>query len=74
MILKSDYSTIVIVGIWNKGIFNLEWVSKFLLPKEKKLNVEIEPLPLGYFPKDLNDLECHFNRIFHHRFLLGKRF
>ncbi len=40
MILKSDYSTIVIVGIWNKGIFNLEWVSKFLLPKEKKLNVE----------------------------------
>ncbi|MCH8874418.1 hypothetical protein IH824_16910, partial [candidate division KSB1 bacterium] len=33
----------VIVGAWNKGIFNPKWVSKYLLPNEK-LEVEV---PLG---------------------------
>lgn len=40
MILKTDYNVLVLVGLWNKGIFNPDWVSKFLLPKEKKLNIE----------------------------------
>ena len=41
MILKADHNALVLVGIWNKGIFNQEWISRFLLPKEKKLKVEI---------------------------------
>ena len=41
MILKTDYNALVLVGIWNKGIFNHEWISRFLLPKEKNLKVEI---------------------------------
>lgn len=40
MILKTDFNALVLVGIWNKGIFNHEWISRFLLPNEKKLNVE----------------------------------
>ena len=40
MILKTDYDALVLVGLWNKSIFNPDWVSKFLLPKEKELNIE----------------------------------
>lgn len=40
MILKSDYNALVFLGSWNKAIFNSQWVSRFLFPKEKKLNVE----------------------------------
>ena len=54
MILKSDFSALVIVGIWNKGIFNAEWISKFLLPKEKKLNIEF-PLNIDGSPRISSD-------------------
>ncbi len=40
MILKSDYNALVFLGLWNKAIFNSQWVSRFLFPKEKKLSVE----------------------------------
>jgi hypothetical protein len=40
MILKSDYNALVFLGSWNKAIFNSQWVSRFLFPKEKKLSVE----------------------------------
>jgi len=46
MILINDYNALALVGTWNKGIFNHEWISRFLLPKEKKLKVEI-PLNLN---------------------------
>jgi hypothetical protein len=35
MILKNDLSTVVVLGGWNKYIFNPEWVNKFLLPGEE---------------------------------------
>lgn len=41
MILKSDYNALVLVGMWNKAIFNPKWIAKFLLSKEKKLHVEL---------------------------------
>lgn len=40
MILKTDYSALVVVGLWNKGIFNPDWVKRFLLPDGEKLHVE----------------------------------
>ena len=40
MILKTDYNALVVVGFWNKGIFNHDWVKRFLLPNEEKLHVE----------------------------------
>ena len=40
MNLVNDFNTLVIVGRWNKAIFNPEWISKFLLMDEK-LEVEI---------------------------------
>lgn len=40
MILKTDYSALVLAGSWNKAIFNSDWISRFLLPKEKKLKIE----------------------------------
>ncbi len=40
MIIKTDYNVIVIVGLWNAAIFNPNWVSRYLLPGEKSLNVE----------------------------------
>lgn len=40
MILKTDYNLLVLIGLWNKNIFNPEWISRFLLPKEKKLTRE----------------------------------
>jgi len=54
MILKTDYNALVLVGIWNKGIFNPDWVSKFLLPKEKKLSVEL-PLNIDGSPRVSSD-------------------
>lgn len=50
MILKTDYNALVLVGIWNKGIFNHDWVSRFLLPKEEKLDVEF-PLNIDASPR-----------------------
>ena len=41
MILKNDFNTLILVGMWNKAIFNPKWISKYLLPKEKKLQVEL---------------------------------
>ncbi|MBC8205408.1 MAG: hypothetical protein H8E87_07850 [FCB group bacterium] len=38
--LQTDYSAIIIVGAWNKNIFNPDWISKFLLPNTD-LKVEI---------------------------------
>ena len=54
MILKTDYNALVLVGIWNKGIFNPDWVSRFLLPKEKKLSVEL-PLNVDGSPRVSSD-------------------
>lgn len=42
---QSPYNALVIVGLWNHAIFNLDWVSKYLLPNTN-LNVEI---PLNTF-------------------------
>lgn len=39
MKLSNEFSPIVIVGIWNKGIFNPDWVGKYLLPNQ---NLTIE--------------------------------
>lgn len=49
MKIKNENSTIVIVGAWNKNIFNPEWVSKYLFPDqdirvEIPINVEGSPL------------------------------
>ena len=40
MELLNNFNAIVIVGLWNKYIFNQEWVAKNLFPK-KELKVEI---------------------------------
>lgn len=37
MILQNDTGTIVIVGGWNKMIFNKEWVGKYLFPNDDLL-------------------------------------
>ncbi len=39
MKLKTDYSPLVMVGAWNKHIFNPDWVGKYLLPG-KELEME----------------------------------
>lgn len=44
MKLKNDFSALVLIGGWNKNIFNHQWVSKFLLVDEK-LKVEF---PLNF--------------------------
>jgi hypothetical protein len=40
MILKSDYSALVIIGNWNNSILNPQWIAKYVLP-DTELNVEI---------------------------------
>lgn len=40
MNFREEFNVLVIVGRWNKNIFNPDWVSKYLLPNEK-LEVEI---------------------------------
>ena len=40
---RDEFNGLVIVGAWNKSIFNPTWVSKYLLPDEK-LEAEV---PLG---------------------------
>ena len=40
MNFREEFNVLVIVGKWNKNIFNPDWVSKYLLPNEK-LEVEI---------------------------------
>lgn len=35
MKLKTEFNPLVIVGAWNKHIFNPEWISKFLIPEQK---------------------------------------
>lgn len=40
-----DFSVIVIVGNWNRSIFNHEWVNKYLLPDAQKVQFEI---PLNF--------------------------
>jgi len=32
MKLKPEFNLLVLVGAWNKNIFNPDWVGKFLLP------------------------------------------
>lgn len=54
MFLKTDYNALVLVGLWNKGIFNPDWVSRYLIPKEKKLNVEF-PLNVDGSPRVSSD-------------------
>ena len=49
MKLKTEYSPLVLVGAWNKHIFNPEWVGKFLLPG-KELEVEF-PLNVDGSPR-----------------------
>ncbi len=33
MKLVVDYNNLVIVGLWNRHIFNPEWVGQYLLPE-----------------------------------------
>ncbi len=40
MKLDTEFNPLVLVGAWNKHIFTLEWIGKFLLPG-KNLEVEI---------------------------------
>ncbi len=40
MKLDTEFNPLVLVGTWNKHIFNPEWIGKFLLPR-KNLEVEI---------------------------------
>ena len=54
MILKTDYNALILVGLWNKGVFNPDWVSKFLLPENKKLIVEY-PLNIDASPRVSSD-------------------
>lgn len=49
MKLKPEFNLLVLVGAWNKNIFNPEWVGKFLLP-EKELEVEF-PVNLDGSPR-----------------------
>ena len=42
MKLNKDFSTLVIVGGWNRFIFTLNWVGKYLLPNEQ-LTLELNP-------------------------------
>lgn len=53
MKFRNDYNVLVIVGNWNKNIFNQEWVSKYLIPGEK-LQVEI-PLNFDGSPRISTD-------------------
>lgn len=39
MKLVTDYNALVIVGLWNRHIFNPDWIGKFLLP-ETELTAE----------------------------------
>lgn len=39
MILRNDYNVLIISGLWNKYLFQQDWVGKYLLPDEE-LNVE----------------------------------
>jgi len=41
MQLEREYNIFVLVGIWNRGIFTPDWVTKFLMPDEKNIQVEI---------------------------------
>ncbi len=54
MILKKDYNALVLVGLWNKSIFNPEWISRFLLPKVKSLSAEY-PLNINASPRISSD-------------------
>lgn len=49
MRLLDEFDTLVIVGGWNKNIFNPDWVSRYLFPNEK-LEVEI-PLNVDGSPR-----------------------
>jgi len=49
MILLNEFDVLVIIGGWNKNIFSVEWVSRYLLPNEK-LEVEI-PLNVDGSPR-----------------------
>ncbi|MEA2059265.1 MAG: hypothetical protein U9P10_01815 [Thermodesulfobacteriota bacterium] len=40
MKLATEFNPLILVGAWNKHIFNPDWIGKFLLPGEK-LEVEI---------------------------------
>ena len=52
MELKSNYFSLVIVGDWNKSIFNPEWVSKYIFDiPGAKVKVEI--------PTDNISLDIH---------------
>lgn len=53
MNLASEFSPIVIVGLWNKGIFNPDWIGKYLLPKQK-LNIEF-PINIDGSPRISNE-------------------
>jgi hypothetical protein len=46
---EDEFDVLVMVGGWNKNIFNLEWVSRYLLPNEK-LEAEI-PLNVDGSPR-----------------------
>lgn len=53
MKLKTEFNPLVIVGAWNKHIFNPEWINKYLLPN-KKLEVEF-PLNIDGSPRISTD-------------------
>ena len=49
MKLNTEFNPLVLVGAWNKHIFNPDWIGKFLLPG-KKLEVEV-PMNIDGSPR-----------------------
>lgn len=60
MKIRSDIDVIVIAGLWNKHIFNGEWVGKYLLPGQK-LTVEVPLLISGSQRVSSKDVRIYVN-------------
>jgi hypothetical protein len=58
---KKEFNALVIVGAWNHSIFNNEWVSKNILPDEKKLEIEIPVNVVGSMRISTKDLRIFTN-------------
>jgi hypothetical protein len=57
MKFRPEFSPLVIIGQWNKSIFNLNWVQKYILPEYSgvAINVDFPMLGADLSPKYITD-------------------